>query len=115
MHEMALAEGIVDIALDAAKNNGGGNVLEVGLKIGDMVGVETEALNTAFHILTRDTLLKDAVLKIERLPLKVRCDKCDEEREQKIYNFFCPKCGGVLKLVSGRELQVAYINMEDKL
>ncbi|MBO6304351.1 MAG: hydrogenase maturation nickel metallochaperone HypA [Selenomonadaceae bacterium] len=113
MHEMALAEGIVDVALDAAKENGGGKVLEVGLKIGDMTGVETEALNTAFHILTRETLLKDAALKIERMPLIVRCDSCDEEREQSVYNFFCKKCGGVLKLVSGRELQVAYINMED--
>ena len=113
MHEMALAEGIVDVALDAAKANGGGKVLEVGLKIGDMTGVEIEALNTAFHILTRETLLKDAALKIERMPLVVRCDACDEEREQSVYNFFCKKCGGVLKLVSGRELQVAYINMED--
>lgn len=111
---MALAEGIVDVALDAAKENGGGKVLEVGLKIGDMTGVETEALNTAFHILTRETLLKDAALKIERMPLVVRCDSCDEKREQSVYNFFCKKCGGVLKLVSGRELQVAYINMEDK-
>lgn len=110
---MALAEGIVDVALDAAKANGGGKVLEVGLKIGDMTGVETEALNTAFHILTRETLLKDAALKIEHTPLIVRCDSCDEEREQSVYNFFCKKCGGVLKLVSGRELQVAYINMED--
>ena len=111
---MAIAEGIVDVVMEVAKENGGGSVLEVGLKIGDMTGVETEALNTAFHILTRETILKDALLKIEKMPLIVRCDGCNEEREQQIYNFFCKKCGGVLKLVSGRELEVAYVNMEDK-
>ena len=114
MHEMAIAEGIVDVVLGVAKENGGGSVLEVGLKIGDMTGVETEALRTAFHILTRNSILEDAVLNIERKPLVVRCDGCNEERKQEIYNFFCKKCGGVLKLVSGRELEVAYINMEDK-
>lgn len=113
MHEMAIAEGIADVATDAAKAHGTGKVLEIGLKIGDMVGVEMSSLRTAFHIVSRGTILEDATLKVEEMPLVVHCDKCNEDREQRIYNFFCPKCGEVLKLVSGRELQVAYINMED--
>ena len=44
MHEMALAEGILDIALDYGKQNEAKRIAEVGLLIGEMSGVEQESL-----------------------------------------------------------------------
>ncbi|MBQ1890244.1 MAG: hydrogenase maturation nickel metallochaperone HypA, partial [Selenomonas sp.] len=55
MHEMALAEGILDIALDYAKQNEAKRIAEVGLLIGEMSGVEQESLRFSFDMLVKGT------------------------------------------------------------
>ncbi len=112
MHETALAEGILRIATDAAANNNAARITEVGLIIGQMSGVETEALEFAFRFLAKGTLADGAQLVIERKPLVARCDRCGRQTHLSEYNFFCPECGGVLKIISGREMQVAYVEAD---
>ena len=45
MHEMSIAEGIVDIVLDTMKNNDASQVHSVQLDVGMMSGVEPDALH----------------------------------------------------------------------
>lgn len=113
MHEMALAEGIVDIALDYAKRNDATKIREVGLLIGEMSGVEVESLSFSFDMLTRGTIADGAKLVIENVPLIGKCVKCGESYHIKNYDFWCPKCeNGVLETVSGREMQVKYLEVD---
>ena len=44
MHEMAIAEGILDIALDYAARNDAKRIGKISLLLGEMSGVETEAM-----------------------------------------------------------------------
>ena len=112
MHEAALAESILKIAVDTADKNSAKKITAVGLKLGDMAGVEIEALNLSFKVLTQDTMAQGAELKINRVPVTAECNKCGKVFKISHYNFFCPECEGILILKSGRELLVEYVDCE---
>ena len=113
MHEMSIAEGILGIALDYAKQNDAKVVHEVGLILGEMAGVEMESLTFSWRLITKGTPAEDAVLKVRHTPLVGKCSKCGKEFHIEHYNFWCPeRKDGVLKTISGRELQVEYLEVD---
>ena len=113
MHEMALAEGIMDIALDYAKQNDAKKINEIGLLIGEMSGVEIESLTFSFDMIVKGTIAEGAELKIKYVPLMGKCSKCGKKFHVEHYDFWCPECkDGVLKTISGREMQVEYLEVD---
>ena len=113
MHEMAIAEGILDIALDYAKQNDAKKIGEIGLLIGEMSGVEPEALEFSFRMIAKETIAEGAVLKLKQVPLMGKCNLCAKEFHIEHYNFWCPECkDGVLAILSGREMQVEYLEVD---
>lgn len=112
LHEMAVAEGILDIALRGAAENKAGRVAEVGLRLGSLSGVETESLRFCWESLVKGTVAEGAVLSIKRVPVAGECLSCGERAEVKGLSFICPRCGGTLRLTAGRELQVEYLEVE---
>ena len=113
MHEMAIAEGILDIALDYAARNDAKRIGKISLLLGEMSGVETEALTFCFSSLVRGTIAEDAELALHRVPLLGRCRSCGAETHIEHYNFTCPACHtGQLDILSGREMQVEYLEVE---
>ena len=112
MHEATLAENILNIAIDAARQNHAAKIFKVGLKLGELSGVEVEALTLSFDVLKKNTPAADSVLAIERVPCCATCNKCGKIFRLERYNFFCPECDGILILQSGRELLVDYVDCE---
>lgn len=113
MHEMAIAEGILDIALEYAKENEAKKVEKIGLLIGEMSGVVIDSLNFGFEMIAKGTPAEGAELVVKEVPLRGRCTKCGEEMHVEHYDFWCPKCrDGVLEIISGREMQVEYLEVE---
>lgn len=131
MHEGAIAEGILSVALDYLARNKGRVIGEVGLKLGELAGVEEYALRTAWRVVTRGTAAENSVLVINRIPLAGRCPSCQKEmiigrKMQEAagllspeygprlmpYSFACPHCGQSLEVVRGREMQVDYLDID---
>ena len=112
MHEMSVAEGIMRIAVDAMNKNDCSTIKTIGLRLGEMSGVEIEALTFAFDVIKRDTPARDARLKIDRIPITAQCNRCLKTFRVERYNFLCPECDGVLILQTGRELQVEFVDVE---
>ena len=78
MHEMAIAEGILDIALDYARQNKAQKVNEVGLLLGEMSGVEVDSLEFSFNMLVQGTIAEGAELKIKHVGarnVKMACSR----------------------------------------
>ena len=69
MHEMAIAEGVLDIALDYAKQNDAKCIREIGLLIGDMSGVVVDSLTFSFDMIAKGTLAEGAEIKVKHVPL----------------------------------------------
>ena len=112
MHEMAIAEGILDIALRYAKDNDASKIAEVGLAIGELSGVESESLLFCWESITADSAAEGARLVLRRVPLRGCCRECSFEAKIEKLNFICPRCGGTMELVQGRELKVEYLEVD---
>ncbi len=64
MHELSLAEGLVDLV---AERTAGRQVVAVNLRVGDRSGVVADALPFCFDVVTAGTPLEGAVLRIEEV------------------------------------------------
>ena len=113
MHEMAIAEGVLDIALDYAKKNDATCIREIGLLSGEMSGVGVDSLTFSVDMIAKGTIADGAKIKVKHVPLVGRCTKCGKEFHIEHYDFWCPECkDGVLKTISGREMQVEYLEVD---
>ncbi len=113
MHEAAIAQGVLDLAIRTALQNGGGRINRIKLRLGEFRGVVREALEFSFEVMKRGTLAEQAELEVETVKLRVTCVQCGEcECSPRDYNFFCPNCGDPLQIIAGREMQMEYVDME---
>jgi len=113
MHELAIVEGILDAALPEAKRHGASKILEIRLKIGELSGVIPECIEEYFSIAAAGTMAEGARIRVERIPVAIRCNGCGYEGETGKKRIRCPKCGGAdFRLVSGREYYVDSLEVE---
>lgn len=113
MHEMAIAQGVLDIALDTAARHDAKRILVIRLQVGQMTEVEPEALRFCYEALSEGTISAGAQLEIVVIPLVGSCRDCRLEFGIDRYRFLCPACGSVgVDIVSGRELRVEHLEVE---
>jgi hydrogenase nickel incorporation protein HypA/HybF len=113
VHELGIAQSIVDSVSEEARAHGGGRVTRVGLRIGELSGVNADALRFSFQITVQETDLAGAELDIEEIPLGFCCQGCAREFRAVNYETACPACGSSdTRAVRGDELQIAYLEME---
>ena len=113
MHELSIVASLFEILEEKAKENKAKKILSVKLKVGALSGVVPEFLETAFNIYKKDTIASESKLKIEEVPLKVRCQGCGTEIVKDDFVFICEKCDSrELKTLSGTELLLEKIEME---
>ncbi|MBP2627415.1 MAG: hydrogenase nickel incorporation protein hypA [Firmicutes bacterium] len=113
MHEMAIAQGILDIVLKTAAENQVAKVTGIKLLIGQMTQVEPESLKFGFAALSIGSIADGANIDITIVPLVGQCNSCRQEFSVERYCFLCPNCSSAsVTLVSGRELAVDYLEVE---
>ena len=113
MHELTLAQNIVSIVVEKARDAGSSRVRSVRLRVGHLAGVVPESMRFCFDICARGTLAEGATLEIERVPVVIRCRDCGVDSAAEDYQFLCPTCGSSnVEMVSGRELQVDEMEVE---
>jgi len=114
MHEFTIVQGLIQQIEEYLKRENYKKVLKINLEIGDLSGVVKEALEFAYDVCSKGTSIEGAQLKISRVPVKARCDKCYNEFFVEDYCFLCPDCGGIdLKILSGRELKIKEMEVDD--
>jgi len=110
MHEMPVTESILDIVLKHAVMNECTKVLSIHLQIGGLSDLADEWLQRYFNYLSRGTMAEGAKLKIDRMPVVLKCDDCrvsSVTQPAQIDTFVCPVCGAKsAALVSGREYYI---------
>jgi hydrogenase nickel incorporation protein HypA/HybF len=115
MHELSIAQSIVDIIRQYVSDDQAENVSLVKIRVGPLAGVVPDSLDFCFGAIVTDTPLSKARLDIEETRLQSRCTGCNEVFDVEGASFMCPRCGsGEIKLVSGTELQVIEIELSDR-
>ena len=110
---MAITQGILEIAEREAAKHNSSRITRIKLQIGEFTGVVKEALEFSFEVIKQGTLAEDAQLEIEVIKLRKRCPGCDEVFESKDqFDFFCPRCNAPAQIISGREMQIEYIDLD---
>lgn len=114
MHELSIAMGIVDAALEEAQQRGV-RISAVHLRLGALSGVVKDALLFSYEVACQETPLEGSHLIVEDVPVVVFCPKCNERRTlPSLQLFVCPKCGAPTgNIVQGKELEVFALEVED--
>lgn len=114
MHELAIANSIVNAVLEEAAKRNLGAVTAIGLRIGALSDVVPEALEFGFSAIAAGTILEGTRLEIESVPVAGACLTCHEVFDVKGLVFACPDCGSAdIKVQKGQELDIAYIEVDD--
>lgn len=115
MHELSIAQSIVDIIHQYVPEDQAGDVRLVRIKVGPLAGVVPDSLDFCFEAIVNDTSLSKARLDIEETPLQSQCVTCHEVFMVEQAVFVCPQCGsGETRVISGTELQVMEIELSDR-
>ena len=113
MHELSIAEAVVEIA---SRHAAGRRVCKVELKVGHLRQVVPSSLEFAFELLTAGTELEEAELVIEEVPAQGRCRQCGAETLMSSFPLQCESCGSLDVAVSaGEELLVDALELEEEM
>ena len=114
MHELSIAMGIVDAALDEARQRGV-QVTAVHLRLGVLSGVVKDALLFSYEVACQDTPLQGSRLLVEDVPVTVYCPQCKAERElASVQSFACPECDTpTMDIRRGKELEVYALEVQE--
>lgn len=114
MHELSVADSIVDIIKQNVSKEQLSSVRSVFLKVGTFSGIVSDSLEFAYQAITASTDLERSALVIERIPFVVRCKTCNEDSEGEEGISICSLCGSIdTTIISGKELQIKEIELDD--
>ncbi len=101
MHEMSLAEEVLQLIEDAARRENFSRVSTVWLEIGRLASVEREALTFCFDAVMRGSIAESARLEFVDAPGSGWCMACAKSVAIETLHDACPDCGGYRVQVTG--------------
>jgi hydrogenase nickel incorporation protein HypA/HybF len=113
MHEMSLAEGVIQVLETESKRQHFHAVKTIWLEIGALAGVEIPALEFAFDVVRRHTIAENAQLQIIEIPAQAWCMPCGKTVEIKQRYEACPVCGSYqLQVSSGDQMRIKELEVD---
>lgn len=113
MHEMSIAQSLIDILREEMTRHGAARLKSVRLRVGQMSAVVPESLSFCFEVITSGTDMEGARLLMDVIPLAATCLDCHKGFEIKAYSFSCPHCASPnIETTSGQELSIVEMEVE---
>lgn len=110
MHEMSIMMSIIEIADKEVIKSNSKYVEKIELDIGALSGVEIEALEFAWEVSKKDTIMENAQMIINHIEGKSKCTNCNHIFDSTSYIDSCPKCDEIItEIIQGKELKVRKI------
>lgn len=110
MHEMSIAQSIVDLAEQQARERHSSAVEEVELEIGRLAGVEIQTLDFALESAVKGTMLEQARIVRHIIEGEGQCMDCDNVFALETLFSNCPRCKSwCIKIYKGKELRIKSI------
>ncbi len=134
MHEWALAEGVINTAIEVAEENDAKEIIEIKIKVGSLQQVDREAFEFALKEISRETMAENSRKNIIIENAVLKCRTCGEvwehdktkenlsEEETESIHFIpdlahtyirCPECNSPdFKIESGRGVWIESVELE---
>ncbi len=114
MHELSLADGIVQQVEAAAAREHFTRVVTLHLAVGALAGVQVQALRFALETIAPNTYLAGAHIAIDEPPGRAWCHTCAAEVTIDSRADPCPLCNGYpVKVTGGGELRILDLVVRD--
>jgi hydrogenase nickel incorporation protein HypA/HybF len=115
VHEIAIIGSVLEVAEEKARELDSPSIKVIKLRLGQFTAIAPEALEFAFEIARLGTLAEHARLEIEIVLMILHCVVCDARSQPaSAMSLVCPQCGFPLKIVHGKELQIEFIEIEER-
>ena len=112
MHEQSIVESLLSLALNDAEKANARRIVSIKLIVGELTGVEKEAVNFYFGFLAKNTIAAGAFLDINYTKAQLRCRDCDIIFPRHELNYNCPKCRKkAIEIAPGYPDPYAYIGL----
>ncbi len=114
MHELSLAQEIVDLVGRHVAAEQIASVRAVKVRLGRFSGVVADSLDFCFGAIVSGGPLERARLEIDAVSARAVCAACHRTAEIEGPELVCPRCGAAaVRLVSGSELDVVEVRLEE--
>ncbi len=120
MHELSMAQGIINAVLDTAEANNATEVNEVTVEVGRLAMINPEQLQFILGVLVENTIIEDAEIKFEEIPAEIDCLDCDfhgdailDDSDHYAPIVRCPECDSLsVDILNGKDIVVKNIVIE---
>jgi len=113
VHELAVTQSILEIALRHAGQAGAQRICGLYLVIGQLSSIVDDSVAFYWDMISKDTIAQGAALHFRRVPVEMLCLDCDHRYQPDKEELACPACGGRhVRVVGGDQLQVESIDIE---
>jgi hydrogenase nickel incorporation protein HypA/HybF len=115
VHEASIALNLIDAVAQRLASRPPAKVAVIHVRVGELAGVSTEALDFAFQALSAGTPLAGARLAFDHVPLTVACEACGRTSPIEDLVFRCPACGSEkTRVATGGELEVRTLELAEE-
>ena len=112
MHELAVCQALIEQVEGIARERLAQRVDTICVSIGPLSGVEPRLLEQAFPVASAGTVADGARLELDCLPVRVRCQQCDQVTDALPSRLVCGNCSDWhTELVSGDELILSRVEL----
>ena len=113
MHEISIAERLVELIEEESRNHGFSRVKAIRLKIGMLGHVEPDALQFCFESVSQGTLAEGAYLELETIAGVGWCSRCRRTVAIAERYDVCPACSQIgVRMTAGDELRLTELVVE---
>lgn len=113
MHELSIAQSIIDVAKREAENHRAQTINFIEVEIGELAGVMIDSLTFCYDSIRTHAGLDTTELKIISVPGKGTCLECGAEFHAESLFDPCPKCEAFrTKITGGKNMQIRAINVD---
>ena len=113
MHELSIAESIVQAVVKVAEDNHYGQIKSIRLEIGALSGIVEDSLSFCFPVVAEGTALEGVSLDIINVPLTLACRDCGSQTCPKEPWMICGQCqGSRVDVIAGKEMTIKSIEVE---
>ena len=115
MHEMSIVQSLIEqVESELARAGASGRVSGLDLVIGRLSGVHADAIRLAFQLLSPETVVEGAELRIDEPPAELVCRDCEARLPIRELTRSCPRCGSEAILIQGgQQLLLQSIDVDD--
>jgi hydrogenase nickel incorporation protein HypA/HybF len=113
MHELAVTESLLKIAVKHAEKADAKRVTDLNIVIGELASMVDDSIQFYWEVIARGTIAEQAVLHFRRVPAELQCMACFKNYPPTDRDLTCPECGAVgAKIIAGEEFFLESIDVE---